>query len=84
MSMPAPPPEMETVGTQTVGLFFKSTKGLALEEKVKEDRKALQENMSDKKPVLTAISPGKGTSCITTQRIHKACVINCYAQLHMV
>ncbi|XP_072032522.1 double zinc ribbon and ankyrin repeat-containing protein 1-like isoform X2 [Amphiura filiformis] len=60
MSMPAPPPEMETVGTQTVGLFFKSTKGLALEEKVKEDQKALQETMSDKKPVLTAISPGKG------------------------
>ena len=79
MSMPAPPPEMETVGTQTVGLFFKSTKGLALEEKVKEDRKALQENMSDKKPVLTAISPGKGRGfdVFNTQWIQKTCEICC-------
>ena len=60
MSMPVPPPETDTVGTQTVGLFFKSTKGLALQEKEQADKSALQESIRDMKPILTAISPGKG------------------------
>ncbi|XP_071810525.1 double zinc ribbon and ankyrin repeat-containing protein 1-like isoform X2 [Asterias amurensis] len=60
MSMPKPEPEKFAIGTQTAGLFFPSTKKLEQQGKGIGDQKAIMDAMSDKKPVLTAVSPGKG------------------------
>ncbi|XP_073930356.1 double zinc ribbon and ankyrin repeat-containing protein 1 isoform X2 [Castor canadensis] len=48
------------VGTQTVGLFYPSGKLLAKKELEMASQKQRQEKMSDHKPLLTAISPGRG------------------------
>ncbi|XP_006860699.1 PREDICTED: double zinc ribbon and ankyrin repeat-containing protein 1 [Chrysochloris asiatica] len=48
------------VGTQTVGLFYPSSKLLAKKELELTSQKQRQEKMSDHKPLLTAISPGRG------------------------
>lgn len=48
------------VCTQTVGLFYPSNKGLEKNREVEEEKLRLVREMSDKKPVLTAVSPGKG------------------------
>ncbi|KAI1240482.1 Double zinc ribbon and ankyrin repeat-containing protein 1, partial [Lamprotornis superbus] len=52
--------EREDKGTQTIGLFYPSSK--LLEKKALEliSQKEKVEKMSDHKPLLTAISPGKG------------------------
>lgn len=60
MSMPKPAPAMTAVSTQTVGLFYPSNKSLTKKEKEQEEQRMQVEAMSDRKPVLTAISPGKG------------------------
>ncbi|XP_053526935.1 double zinc ribbon and ankyrin repeat-containing protein 1 isoform X2 [Artibeus jamaicensis] len=48
------------VGTQTTGLFYPSGKLLAKKELEMASHKQRQEKMSDHKPLLTAISPGRG------------------------
>ncbi|XP_045151109.1 double zinc ribbon and ankyrin repeat-containing protein 1 [Echinops telfairi] len=48
------------VGTQTVGLFYPSSKLLANKELELMSHKERQEKMRDHKPLLTAISPGRG------------------------
>ncbi|XP_075384093.1 double zinc ribbon and ankyrin repeat-containing protein 1 [Tenrec ecaudatus] len=48
------------VGTQTIGLFYPSSKLLANKELELMSHKERQEKMSDHKPLLTAISPGRG------------------------
>ncbi|KAL2305848.1 hypothetical protein Nmel_003740 [Mimus melanotis] len=52
--------ERKDKGTQTIGLFYPSSK--LLEKKALEliSQKEKMEKMSDRKPLLTAISPGKG------------------------
>ncbi|XP_022097976.1 double zinc ribbon and ankyrin repeat-containing protein 1-like isoform X3 [Acanthaster planci] len=60
MSMPHPEPEKITVGTQTAGLFFPSNKRLEQQGKGQGDQRILTESAAEKKPVLTAVSPGKG------------------------
>ncbi|XP_038074900.1 double zinc ribbon and ankyrin repeat-containing protein 1-like isoform X2 [Patiria miniata] len=60
MSMPRPEPEKLAVGTQTTGLFFPSNKKLEQQGKGQGDQRNLSESTGEKKPVLTAISPGKG------------------------
>ncbi|PIK58542.1 hypothetical protein BSL78_04567 [Apostichopus japonicus] len=60
MSMPKPAPSMTAVSTQTVGLFYPSNKSLTKKEKEQEEQRLKTEAMSDRKPVLTAVSPGKG------------------------
>ncbi|NWW37384.1 DZAN1 protein, partial [Panurus biarmicus] len=52
--------EREDKGTQTVGLFYPSSKLLAKKELELISQKEKVEKMSDHKPLLTAISPGKG------------------------
>ncbi|XP_068796919.1 double zinc ribbon and ankyrin repeat-containing protein 1 isoform X2 [Struthio camelus] len=47
-------------GTQTVGLFYPSSKLLEKKELELVSQKEKLEKMSDHKPVLTAISPGRG------------------------
>uniref|UniRef100_A0A8C8A7P2 Double zinc ribbon and ankyrin repeat-containing protein 1 n=1 Tax=Otus sunia TaxID=257818 RepID=A0A8C8A7P2_9STRI len=52
--------EREDKGTQTVGLFYPSSKLLEKKELELISQKEKLEKMSDHKPLLTAISPGKG------------------------
>ncbi|KAL8194425.1 UNVERIFIED_CONTAM: hypothetical protein K2H54_018538 [Gekko kuhli] len=47
-------------GTQTVGLFYPSGKSLEKRECELVSEKEQQHKMSDRKPLLTAISPGRG------------------------
>ncbi|XP_023587176.1 double zinc ribbon and ankyrin repeat-containing protein 1 [Trichechus manatus latirostris] len=48
------------ISTQTVGLFYPSSKLLAKKELELTSQKQRREKMSDHRPVLTAISPGRG------------------------
>uniref|UniRef100_A0A8C3XDS3 Double zinc ribbon and ankyrin repeat domains 1 n=1 Tax=Cyanoderma ruficeps TaxID=181631 RepID=A0A8C3XDS3_9PASS len=52
--------EREDKGTQTIGLFYPSSKLLEKKELELISQKEKVEKMSDRKPLLTAISPGKG------------------------
>ncbi|XP_017585573.1 PREDICTED: double zinc ribbon and ankyrin repeat-containing protein 1 [Corvus brachyrhynchos] len=52
--------EREDKGTQTIGLFYPSSKLLERKELELISQKEKVEKMSDHKPLLTAISPGKG------------------------
>ncbi|NXF51724.1 DZAN1 protein, partial [Oceanites oceanicus] len=52
--------QREDKGTQTVGLFYPSSKLLEKKELELISQKEKLEKMSDHKPLLTAISPGKG------------------------
>lgn len=52
--------EKEDKGTQTIGLFYPSSKLLEKKELELISQKEKLEKMSDHKPLLTAISPGKG------------------------
>ena len=48
------------MGTQTTGLFYPSGALLAKKELEMASQKQRQEKMSDHKPLLTAVSPGRG------------------------
>ena len=50
------------VSTQTVGILYPSEKSLSQAREKEESQQAQLNYMSDKKPVLTAISPGKGST----------------------
>ncbi|NXX18367.1 DZAN1 protein, partial [Podargus strigoides] len=52
--------EREDKGTQTIGLFYPSSKLLENKELELISQREKLEKMSDRKPLLTAISPGKG------------------------
>ncbi|NXX45346.1 DZAN1 protein, partial [Tricholaema leucomelas] len=52
--------EREEKGTQTTGLFYPSSRLLEKKELELLSQKEKLEKMSDRKPLLTAISPGKG------------------------
>ncbi|KFP41279.1 Double zinc ribbon and ankyrin repeat-containing protein 1, partial [Chlamydotis macqueenii] len=52
--------EREDKGTQTIGLFYPSSKLLEKKELELISQKEKLEKMSDHNPLLTAISPGKG------------------------
>ncbi|KAJ7396604.1 double zinc ribbon and ankyrin repeat-containing protein 1 [Pitangus sulphuratus] len=52
--------EREDKGTQTIGLFYPSSKQLEKKELELISQKEKLEKMNDHKPLLTTISPGKG------------------------
>ncbi|XP_046925680.1 double zinc ribbon and ankyrin repeat-containing protein 1 isoform X5 [Lynx rufus] len=63
LNVPLLRPEAGTrkdVGTQTTGLFYPSGALLAKKELEMASQKQRQEKMSDHKPLLTAVSPGRG------------------------
>ncbi|XP_027477079.2 double zinc ribbon and ankyrin repeat-containing protein 1 isoform X5 [Zalophus californianus] len=63
LNVPLPRPNAGTrkdVGTQTAGLFYPSGTLLAKKEQEMASQKQRQEKMSDHKPLLTAVSPGRG------------------------
>ncbi|XP_033041400.1 double zinc ribbon and ankyrin repeat-containing protein 1 isoform X4 [Trachypithecus francoisi] len=66
------------IGTQTVGLFYPSCRLLAKKELEIASQKQRQEKMSDHKPLLTAISPGRGYW--RRQLDHISAHLRCYAQ----
>ena len=60
VSLPGRPVATNSVQTQTVGLFFPSGKQISRKEMEEEERAAAEKLMRDRKPLLTAISPGRG------------------------
>eukprot|EP00069_Balaena_mysticetus_P001037 bmy_15000T0 len=62
LNVPLPKPDAgpkKDVGTQTTGLFYPSGTLLAKKELEMASQKQRQEKMSDHKPLLTAVSPGR-------------------------
>ena len=55
-----PPKPCNTIATQTVGLFYPSTKGMEKDKEREEEKLAYEKQMRDRRPLLTAVSPGKG------------------------
>lgn len=54
------PVPTETISTQTVGLFYPSEREIKKRMAEDEEKLALEKQMRDRKPLLTAISPGRG------------------------
>ncbi|CAG5127368.1 unnamed protein product [Candidula unifasciata] len=50
----------QDVGTQTVGLFYPSQKQIDMQKEQLEEKLALERQMRDRQPLLTAVSPGRG------------------------
>lgn len=50
----------QNVSTQTVGLFYPSQKQLDINKDQEEEKLALEKQMRDRRPLLTAVSPGRG------------------------
>ena len=48
------------MASQTVGLFFPSQRKIEQLEKEVEDKTTFEKQMRDRRPLLTAVSPGKG------------------------
>ncbi len=61
--LPGRPVAMNSVQTQTVGLFFPSQKQISRRELEEEEKVAMEKQMRDRKPLLTAVSPGRGMKC---------------------
>jgi hypothetical protein len=57
---------MKSVASQTVGLFYPSQRKIEQLEKELEDKSTYEKQMRDRRPLLTAVSPGKGKKgCIS-------------------
>ncbi|KAH9492900.1 Double zinc ribbon and ankyrin repeat-containing protein 1 [Bulinus truncatus] len=50
----------QTIGTQTVGLFYPSQRQIDKSKEQEEEKLAMEKQMRDRKPLLTAVSPGRG------------------------
>lgn len=46
--------------TQTVGLFYPSQRQIDREKEKEEEKMAFERQMRDRRPLLTAVSPGRG------------------------
>ncbi|KAE8601221.1 hypothetical protein XENTR_v10013595 [Xenopus tropicalis] len=80
VSLPKPRLEIEREdkGTQTVGLFYPSGKLIEKKEIELGLEKEKKEKMSDRKPLVTAISPGRG---YWRQQLDHICAhLRCYTQ----
>ncbi|CAH2253218.1 double zinc ribbon and ankyrin repeat-containing 1 isoform X1 [Pelobates cultripes] len=70
--------EKNDKGTQTVGLFYPSSKLIEKKEIELLSEKEKKEKMSDRKPLVTAISPGRG---YWRQQLDHICAhLRCYTQ----
>ncbi|KAM4692876.1 double zinc ribbon and ankyrin repeat-containing protein 1 [Discoglossus pictus] len=82
LTVSLPNPKLNTdkmeKGTQTVGLFYPSGKLLEKKESELLSEKEKKEKMSDRKPVVTAISPGRGFW--RKQLDHICAHLRCYTQ----
>ncbi|KAM4770741.1 double zinc ribbon and ankyrin repeat-containing protein 1 [Rhinophrynus dorsalis] len=80
VSLPRPQIDIDKMdkGTQTVGLFYPSGKLMEKKEMELVMEKEKKEKMSDRKPLVTAISPGRG---YWRQQIDHICAhLRCYTQ----
>lgn len=82
LSVSLPDPRLGTekvdMGTQTVGLFYPSSKLMEKKELELLSDKEKKEKMSDRKPLLTAVSPGRG---YWRQQLDHICAhLRCYTQ----
>ena len=66
----APQRPSTTISTQTVGLFYPSTKGIEKEKAKEEEKLAYERQMRDRRPLLTAVSPGKGKQTVSMLNKH--------------
>ncbi|KFO93728.1 Double zinc ribbon and ankyrin repeat-containing protein 1, partial [Buceros rhinoceros silvestris] len=73
--------EREDKGTQTIGLFYPSSKLMELKELELISQKEKLEKMSDRRPLRTVISPGKGYW--RKQLDHVCAHLRSYAQNHL-
>ncbi|KAM4042473.1 double zinc ribbon and ankyrin repeat-containing protein 1 isoform 1-T2 [Anomaloglossus baeobatrachus] len=80
VSLPNPRLDVDVMdkGTQTVGLFYPSSKLMEKKELELLSEKEKKEKMSDRKPVVTAISPGRGFW--RQQLDHIGAHLRCYTQ----
>ncbi|MEE6519789.1 hypothetical protein FKM82_017529 [Ascaphus truei] len=82
LSVSLPNPRLDTnkmeKGTQTVGLFYPSSKLIEKKEMDMLSEKDRREKMSDRKPLVTAISPGRGYW--RKQLDHICAHLRCYTQ----
>lgn len=62
--------------TQTAGLFFPSSTELQKRSQQKEAELSRQGQMSDRKPLLTSISPGRGYMQDYVEHITMQCLID--------
>lgn len=53
-------PEMKSVSVQTAGLFYPSQRKIDQVQKEVEDKMTFEKQMRDRRPLLSAVSPGKG------------------------
>ena len=60
VTLPTTPTPKYDVATQTVGLFYPSQKEMSAKNQEEEDKLAIEKQMRDRKPLMTAISPGRG------------------------
>ena len=49
-----------SVATQTVGLFYPSQRQIDKSKEQEEEKVAFEKQMRDRRPLLTAVSPGRG------------------------
>ncbi|XP_068088326.1 double zinc ribbon and ankyrin repeat-containing protein 1 isoform X2 [Hyperolius riggenbachi] len=80
VSLPQPRLDIERTdkGTQTVGLFYPSSKLMEKKELEIISEKETKEKMSDRKPLVTAVSPGRG---YWRQQLDHICAhLRCYTQ----
>lgn len=56
----APRRPTANASTQTVGLFYPSDRELAKKQEQEEEKKSFEKQLRDRRPLLTAVSPGKG------------------------
>ena len=54
--------------TQTVGLFYPSQQKINSKNQEMEDKLIIEKEMRDRKPLLTAISPGRGKCLISESK----------------
>lgn len=50
----------QAVATQTVGLFYPSEREMKKRMAAEDEKIAMEKQMRDRKPLLTAVSPGRG------------------------
>ena len=50
------------IATQTCGLFYPSEREIQKKKREEEEKVAVEKQMRDRNPLLTAVSPGRGTS----------------------
>ena len=66
-----------SVSTQTVGLFYPSQRQIDRTKEQEEEKLAFEKQMRDRRPLLTAVSPGRGKILVKT--IFFCCHIKRYA-----